>query len=234
MGSKSRIAKYIVPIIQKYIDNNNIKTYIEPFVGGSNMIEHIQCENKVGYDNNEFLIEFWNQIKSGWNPLEDVVMTKEFYTEVKDNKNNYPKHIVALCGFLATYNAKWFGGYAGVVHTKVGTVRNYYDEAVRNVLKQRNSILDVIYKYGSYEDLNISNALIYCDPPYEGTTKYKDDFDHKKYWNWVRKTSKDNIVLCSEYNAPEDFECIWTKELTTTLDKSSRSKAIEKLFTYRN
>lgn len=34
MGSKSRIAKYIVPIIQSYIDNNNINTYIEPFVGG--------------------------------------------------------------------------------------------------------------------------------------------------------------------------------------------------------
>ena len=27
MGSKSRIAKYIVPIIQSYIDNNNIKKY---------------------------------------------------------------------------------------------------------------------------------------------------------------------------------------------------------------
>jgi len=34
MGSKSRIAKYIVPILQKEIDDNNIKTYLEPFVGG--------------------------------------------------------------------------------------------------------------------------------------------------------------------------------------------------------
>lgn len=82
------------------------------------------------------------------------------------------------------------------------------------------------------EDIDIKDALIYCDPPYEGTTKYKDDFDHSKYWNWVRKMSKSNIVLCSEYQAPEDFECIWTKELTTTLDKASRSKAVEKLFRY--
>lgn len=35
MGSKSRIAKYIVPIIQSYIDNYNIKTYVEPFCGGT-------------------------------------------------------------------------------------------------------------------------------------------------------------------------------------------------------
>ena len=46
--------------------------------------------------------------------------------------------------------------------------------------------------------------------------------------------SKSNIVLCSEYNAPDDFDCIWSKELTTTLDKNSRSKAVEKLFMIKN
>lgn len=34
MGSKSRIAKEIVPIIQSYIDDNNVHNYLEPFVGG--------------------------------------------------------------------------------------------------------------------------------------------------------------------------------------------------------
>lgn len=233
MGSKARIAKDISRIINDIIIKNNIETYIEPFVGGSNMIEHIECKNKYGYDNNEYLIEFWKQVQRSWNPLNDVEMTKSLYDDVKNHKENYPKHIVALSGLCATYNAKWFGGYAGIVHTKIGTTRNYYHEAVRNVLKQRDNILDVAYRCGSYEDIQASGTLIYCDPPYEGTTKYKDNFDHNKYWNWVRKMSKDNIVLCSEYNAPEDFSCIWTKELTTTLDKNSRSKAVEKLFTYK-
>lgn len=31
MGSKSRIAKYIVPILQECIDSNHVTTYIEPF-----------------------------------------------------------------------------------------------------------------------------------------------------------------------------------------------------------
>lgn len=44
MGSKSRIAKYIVPIIQSYIDNNNIKKYFEPFLGGANVIDKINCD----------------------------------------------------------------------------------------------------------------------------------------------------------------------------------------------
>lgn len=34
MGSKRKIKKYILPIIQKSIEENNINTYIEPFVGG--------------------------------------------------------------------------------------------------------------------------------------------------------------------------------------------------------
>lgn len=34
-GSKSRIAKEIVPILQRTIDENNIDRYIEPFVGGA-------------------------------------------------------------------------------------------------------------------------------------------------------------------------------------------------------
>lgn len=33
MGSKAKYAKYIVPILQKTIDENNITTYIECFVG---------------------------------------------------------------------------------------------------------------------------------------------------------------------------------------------------------
>ena len=65
MGSKSRIAKDIVPIIQKCIDDNKIDTYIENFVGGSNMIEHIKCATRNGYDSNKYLIEFWKELQGG-------------------------------------------------------------------------------------------------------------------------------------------------------------------------
>lgn len=34
LGSKSRIAKDIVPIIQRYIDEAQPIAYLEPFVGG--------------------------------------------------------------------------------------------------------------------------------------------------------------------------------------------------------
>jgi DNA adenine methylase len=238
VGSKNRISKEIVPIIQKCIDEHDIHTYFEPFVGGANMIDKIKCNRCIGNDINEYLIALLKAVQSGWNPLESVTMTKEFYNNVKDNKDKYPKEILGLCGLCATYNAKWFGGYAGIVHTKIDTYRNYYEEAVKNLLKQKDDIKDIKFISTDYLTLNetkMKNWVIYCDPPYQDTTKYNNiGFEYDVFWQWVRDTSKNNFVFVSEYNAPKDFKCVWSKVLTTTLDKSSRSTATEKLFTYNS
>lgn len=235
MGSKARLSKDLAPIINRLIQENGIDTYIEPFVGGANMIEHIACENRIGLDNNEYLIAMWSDLQKGWIPPN--TMSKEMYLDIKNNKDKYGKSLVAIAGFCATYNAKWFGGYAGVVKTKIGTLRNYYDESIRNIIKQSKNIMDVNFVHGDYTYFNnYKNCLIYCDIPYQNTTKYGTSigFDYDKFWDWAREMSKDNIVLVSEYNAPPDFECIYARTLTTTLDKNSRKKDVERLFIHKS
>lgn len=233
MGSKARLSKDISPIINKLIQENNINTYIEPFVGGANMMEYIQCNNKIGYDNNKYLIAMWQDLMNGWIPPLDI--SREMYNNIKDNKDNYKESLVAITGFCATYNAKWFGGYAGQVTTKIGTIRNYYDEAIRNILKQKEKLLNTEFIHKDFSELSPTGCLIYCDPPYQGTTKYGigKDFDYELFWNKVREWSNTNVVLISEYNAPEDFKCIYEKTLTTTLDKNSRKKDTERLFIHK-
>jgi DNA adenine methylase len=88
----------------------------------------------------------------------------------------------------------------------------------------------------SYDSLiDPKGYLIYCDPPYEGTKKYGavEKFDSEKFWETVRKWSKDNIVIVSEFTAPSDFKCIWKKKrkilLTNGSIKANPSKT-EKLF----
>lgn len=231
MGSKQRLAKDISPIINKFIQKYNINTYIEPFVGGANMIEYINCKNKIASDNNEYLIAMWNDLQSGWQPPE--TMSREMYNDIKDNKDEYAKALVAIAGFCATYNSKWFGGYAGIVKTKINTYRNYYDEAIRNIQKQMPNLMDVQFVHADYTYFtDYKDCLIYCDPPYQGTTQYGSSkgFDYDKFWEWVRLMSKSNLVLVSEYSAPEDFKCVFEKTLTTTLDKNSRKQNTEKLF----
>ena len=47
VGSKNRLSKEIAPVIQSYIDNNTITHYLEPFVGGANMIDKIDCQFQI-------------------------------------------------------------------------------------------------------------------------------------------------------------------------------------------
>ena len=84
-----------------------------------------------------------------------------------------------------------------------------------------------------YNNLYIpENSVIYCDPPYENTTKYVGSFDSSAFWNWCRiKASEGLTVFVSEYNAPDDFECVWSKSVCSSLTKDTGSKvAIERLF----
>lgn len=81
--------------------------------------------------------------------------------------------------------------------------------------------------------MGIKNALFYIDAPYRDTKQYvKQNIDYNEFYDFCRIISKDNIVIISEYNMPNDFKCIWQKE-RNVLQKSNRikaDKAIEKLF----
>ena len=44
-----------------------------------------------------------------------------------------------------------------------------------------------------------------------------------------------NIVLISEYEMPDDFECIWEKDVICQVSKQNKSnKRCEKLFIHKN
>ena len=236
VGSKARISKEITNIINKLIKENNIDTYIEPFVGGANVIDKVICENKIGGDNNEYLITLWNSLKNGYKPIEFI--SKDDYYNIKFNKDKHPKEVVALCGILASYNGNWFASYGGYSATKTGKDRNYYAEGVKSLLKQIPNVMDVEFKFCDYTYFsNVNNCLIYCDPPY--ASRYKDvysqsqEFNHSQFWNWVRKMSENNIVLVSEYEAPDDFIEIWRKEVSKT-HANQRNNSVEKLFIYKD
>lgn len=50
----------------------------------------------------------------------------------------------------------------------------------------------------SYNEVPIENdAVIYCDPPYQGTAEYGIKFDHKKFLDWADSISQP--VFISEY-----------------------------------
>lgn len=240
MGSKSRISKYIIPIIQQRIKDYNIKTYIEPFCGGCNIIDKIQCDIKIASDNHKYLIEMFKNL----NRIQSIpeFITKEHYSDVRECFNKglttYPDWYIGAIGFLASYNGRFFdGGYSGIVHTKAGTERNYYDEARRNLLEQIPQLKNIQFQCGDYEELYSDkvDCLLYCDIPYCGVKQYgtSKNFNYDRFWNWAEKMSEKNIVLVSEHKSPPEWECIWEQEVKRTIDNNKRVKAVEKLFEIR-
>jgi len=162
-------------------------------------------------------------IKGGWIPPAEY--SEENYKHVKYNKDLYPPELVGFLGFGCSFGGQFFSGFAK------GGNRNYVAETQRSLLKVKDKLQGIKFSNKSYDELEIpKNSLIYCDPPYSNTTGYSNTFNNKEFWEWVREESKRNIVLVSEYTAPKDFTCIWSKQVTSTLNRNGKLNKIEKLF----
>lgn len=85
--------------------------------------------------------------------------------------------------------------------------------------------------YKEFSD--VKNSIIYLDPPYEDVNKvYRhNNLNYEDFYSWCKSMSKENIVLISGYNMPDDFEIVYefTKAKSTMQGGYHKSK-YEKLF----
>lgn len=79
MGSKAKITKYIVPIIQRKIDESGARYYVEPFAGGCNVIDKIKAEYRIASDSNKYLIALFQHLQDGGELPEHI--TREEYNK---------------------------------------------------------------------------------------------------------------------------------------------------------
>ncbi len=240
MGSKNRIAKHLLPLLEGARKEN--QTWVEPFVGGANMIDKVGG-HRIGSDYNEYLISMWTELQKGWTPP-DYVEEEEFHAVRKYMDEKFDKHYISFVRFGCSFGAEWSrGGFARNVakHRPNAdilnrTTKSYCAQSKRNLMKQLPKVQDVEFVHSCYTQLEIPpNSLIYCDPPYEGTTKYNNDFDHDNFWQWCRdKSDEGHSIFVSEYNAPSDFTQIWSGEIRNGLnvaDGNVKKTNVEKLFT---
>jgi len=232
MGSKSRFAKELLPIILK--NRKPEQWYVEPFAGGMNLISEVSG-NRIANDIHPYLIAMWKELVSGWIPPEHI--SKNQWYEVKNNKELYSDYYVGWVGFNCSYSGKWFDAYAGKTKTKNGSIRDYQLESIKNVKKQLPKLIDIQFSNKSYFELEIPpNSTVYCDPPYKGVRGYKDKINHDFFWDWVRGLVDDgHTVFVSEYSAPDDFECVWEKVAKSSISANGitggSTLSVEKLFT---
>ena len=225
-GGKTKVAKQIVEYLESV--RKEQQTYIEPFIGGG-IICSKMSGNRIASDYNEYLIEMYNAVQTGYELPEEI--TKEQYDYIRNNKDEN-KALTGFVGFGCSFAGKWFGGYA----RQKGY--NFASGSKRSLLKKMKTMQDVKFEYKNYKEwMDIKGALIYCDPPYSETTQPygTGDFNTEEFWEDMRVLSKNNNVYISEYSAPKDFECV-LEIPTKTIIRDSNDKVsyrVEKLFTYK-
>lgn len=212
-GSKDRIAKAILFYMLK---NRNDRPYVEPFMGGANVMSNVHGD-RYGNDVNPYLVALWKALQAGWNPPEFI--DEDMFTRIKNNKDSYSQALVGYAGFVCSFNGFWFSGYKGVVtRTRTDTSGNRLQEnqqqySRNHILRQVPTMIGVHLSCGKYYDMEIpDNSIIYCDPPYQDVSRpYIDSaFDSHSFWQWVRCIAQTgSIVFVTEYAAPLDFVPIW-------------------------
>lgn len=229
MGSKNRIAKYIVPIMLSAKKEG--MAWVEPFIGGANAIDKVDGV-RIGADINPNVIGALKAIRDN---VKELPKNNKEFTEAdfKRLKKGWDYKFLGYAGFAFSYGGKWFDSWCRDGAGK----RDYVREAYRNAVKQSPKLQGVKLVVSDYRDLDIpKNSLIYCDPPYKGTGSYrikkKIDFDYEEFWEWCRRKNKEgHTVFVSGYEAPDDFKCLWQKEIVSGLGLDTGSKrSIEKLF----
>ena len=122
MGSKRRIAKYILPIMLEHRTPN--QWWVEPFVGGGNMIDKVDGL-RLGSDSNKWAIQALLSIRDHADelPKNNKEFTAEDYSKLKVSDEYAHK---GFAGFASSFGSQWLGTYGKDGLRK----RGYVKEAV--------------------------------------------------------------------------------------------------------
>lgn len=224
LGGKSKTRKQISAFLESVRKPD--QTYFEPFVGGAWVLQEMSGR-RIASDGNKALVAMYRALQEGWVP--PVFVSEEEYQRVrKANDSNNPMTI--FCGIGCSFAGKLWGGYA---RSEGKTC--YAQTSHNSLMKQLPKIKDVQFIDGLFHEHKPEGMLVYCDPPYQGTTQYGafSGFDHNLFWNTMREWSKNNTVVISEYTAPEDFVCVaeYSSQMGMTTGHE-RPKRTERLFMY--
>ena len=228
LGGKYMLGKDISSVLLKF--SNNVDGYIEPFCGALGVLKRMtpHFDNCSASDTHPDLILLWKEVKNNsFIPPQEV--SEDDYNRIKLLQS--PNSLKAFVGFSCSFGGAYFSGYA---QKYTGTKKeNFLQAGTNSIHKLRPFIQNVKFECISYDLLNPVNKLIYCDPPYKNRNfpvkyrkqeKHYDKFDHTKFWDIMRVWSKNNIVIISEIEAPDDFIVIFEKYKYRSISQSKKTR----------
>jgi DNA adenine methylase len=227
MGGKARIARKLADVITSR--HKEIPLYVEPFVGAGWMFAEM-CKRLPGLcrggDIQPDLIALWSALKDGWVPPDSL--SREEYVALR---NAEPSALRAFAGFGCSFGGKWFAGYA-----KNARGDDFCGAAKRGLMKRASAIGGAPIRHREYHLWPAEPGwVVYCDPPYGGTTAYQgvsSAFDTGEFWaTCYRWASGGAHVYVSEYSAPSYAHEVWASPIKGSLSATENDRAVtERLF----
>jgi DNA adenine methylase len=221
LGSKARHAKEITAIT--LANRRADQIYVEPFVGGGNIIVQVpQGAGRIANDKNFAMVALLDHLgNKGWLPPETMSQAEwRKLMKDKDRVADLSPEGQALFAFAATgptFGSMWAGQWAKDDADKAPGTR--YRQAREAAIRDQPGLAGIEFHHGSFADLVIPDgALVYCDPPYSGTTGYagattkikvgedtnKNMWKAGAFWKWADAlVDRGCSVFVSEYKGPD-------------------------------
>lgn len=232
MGGKAKIARRVVEAILADTDLRGV--WFEPFVGGANVLEVAapHFDRALAYDAHPDLVLMWRHVTAGGAVPEFV--SREEYAALRHAE---PSWLRGFVGFGASFGGKWFGGYGDFRGTSEDLRDATCRASYRTVGRQAQVFARCDVKFaraGFGEVVPPPGSVVYCDPPYAGTTGYATGaFDHDGFYATLTDRAEASAVYVSEYQIPADVRAklVWsgTRRMTVQAYKNA-SVRTENLF----
>lgn len=232
LGAKKTIAGELAEVLERM--RPAVDALFVDLFCGSAAIAAAMSGPRILNDACPALINMYNAYRAGWRPPSE--MSEADYKTIRAAVN-IEDPVTAFAAFGCSYGGKWFGGYARDKNPK--THRNFAGTAGRSLKKIMDRLEGATFTCHDYRSWPLDvfksicpppDILIYCDPPYKGTTTYggMPKFDTDAFWTCMRTWRAAGCVIAvSEYEAPHDWREVWTRPVRKSRFAGNK---VERLF----
>ena len=229
LGGKSRLAKKFAPILDAALLERGGR-FVEPFVGGMNVAPALSNIRVALFaDAHPALIRLYQAMQfEGYDPPADVPEWLYQCTRLAPDVEHPETAVVA---FGCSFGGKEWAGYA-----RSNRPGEDYARWARNSLRRKFPVpypcKFLCCRFDALPALRPS--VIYCDPPYRGTTSYRKSavgvWEPEKFDRWAEaRAAEGHLVFVSEFEAPGTWEEVWSLERKRQVDGTGRT-CVDRLF----
>lgn len=228
-AGKYALSKRISNIVHNKLEENpSIKNYAEPFSGMARVGIQVMQDDKDKKFNKYYFSDvnprisiLFKELKRGWLPKVETITQKKWDNYKNDDNFSAQKSFI---GYTLGFGGQYFGGKSPRQERRgQPNFAMNYQKSKRKYLQELQPYFTsdkFIYEEKSVFDLDFTNTIIYCDPPYVLTAfrarKVWNEEKEDQFWKLLKKwlePSKNNIVILSNSERTKKVKGLTVKKI---------------------